>query len=66
MAQPKPKKYLVRCLGPKRVEHTFWSPDPRRVRICRRCRIVIEAGSMSRQARDGGHVVILGEIHFME
>lgn len=31
------KLYRVRCLGPG-PEHQFWSPDPRKWRICRSCR----------------------------
>lgn len=32
------KKVEVRCLGPGR-EHTFVSPDRRRVRLCYACRV---------------------------
>jgi hypothetical protein len=35
-----PKKRLVRCLGPGK-EHTFNSPDPTRVRLCWRCKVLV-------------------------
>ena len=33
-----PPKVRVRCLGPAKREHTFLSADPKRERICPRCR----------------------------
>ncbi len=30
--------FRVRCLGPDAKEHTFNSPDPKRIRVCGRCR----------------------------
>ena len=39
------KRVRVRCLGPG-GEHTFRSPDPKRVRVCWACRV--------RLARMGG------------
>jgi hypothetical protein len=32
------KPVLVRCLGPGKKDHAFWSMDPRAVRVCPRCR----------------------------
>lgn len=35
-----PNQYAgrVRCLGPSKREHTFWSEDRRKYRICPACR----------------------------
>lgn len=30
--------YRIRCLGPVQPEHKFWSRDPKRHRVCDKCR----------------------------
>lgn len=34
---PAPKIHHVRCLGPSRTEHWFYSSDAAKCRICPRC-----------------------------
>lgn len=53
-ARPAP----VRCLGPRRPEHTFASRDPATNRVCPRCQKVLDA---LRVGRAGDSVVVREE-----
>jgi hypothetical protein len=50
MARPKAAekaaRKLVRCLGPAKKEHFFCSPDVSRVRVCSRCRQLVERDNL--------------------